>query len=216
MKSIAVIGLDKFGITLATTLAEQGIQVLAVDKSEETVQKISNFVTNAVVGDPTNEQVLKAADIKSFGCAVVCLSGNMEESLLATLTLKEMNLPKVIARATSAEHKKVLEKIGADEVIYPEQDMARKLAYRLDKSEVLDYLEFSKDYSIIETKVPLQWVGKSLKSLNVRNRYGINVIAISRKEENKINISPNPETPLLEDDILVLVGSNNDIAKITS
>ena len=213
MKSIAVIGLDRFGITLATTLAQLGHQVLCIDNEEYTIQSIADVVTNAVCANTTSETALRAADLKSFDSAVICISDSMERSLLTVLAVKEIGINSITVRAISDDHKKILEKLGMTDIIYPEYDMATKLAYRINKSKIREYLEFSNDYSIIEIAVPEKWVGKTLRNLDVRNPYGINVIAISHPSNHSVDITINPNNPLSKDDALVLLGTDDIIMK---
>ncbi|MGN1121480.1 MAG: NAD-binding protein [Eubacteriales bacterium] len=213
MKSIAVIGLDRFGITLATTLTQLGHQVLCIDKNETTIQAVADIVTNAVCANPTSEAALRAAGLKSFDATVICLSDSMENSLLTVLAVKEIGINAITVRAISDDHKKILEKLGISDIIYPEYDMATKLAYRINKSKIREYLEFSNDYSIIEVAVPEKWVGKTLRNLDVRNTYGINVIAISHPSSHSVDISINPNNPLSKDDALVLLGTDDIIQK---
>ena len=213
MKSIAVIGLDRFGITLATTLAQLGHQVLCIDNEEYTIQSIADVVTNAVCANTTSETALRAADLKSFDSAVICISDSMERSLLTVLAVKEIGINSITVRAISDDHKKILEKLGMTDIIYPEYDMATKLAYRINKSKIREYLEFSNDYSIIEIAVPEKWVGKTLRNLDVRNTYGINVIAISHPSTHSVDISIIPNNPLSKDDALVLLGTDDIIMK---
>ena len=213
MRSIAVIGLDRFGITLATTLTQLGHQVLCIDNEEYTIQSIADVVTNAVCANTTSETALRAADLKSFDSAVICISDSMERSLLTVLAVKEIGINSITVRAISDDHKKILEKLGITDIIYPEYDMATKLAYRINKSKIREYLEFSNDYSIIEIAVPEKWVGKTLRNLDVRNTYGINVIAISHPSNHSVDISINPNNPLSKDDALVLLGTDDIIMK---
>ena len=167
MKSFCIIGLGNFGKNLALTLAQNGNQVLVIDNVESDIDAIADHVTNAVCGDPTNEMVLRAAGVASYGCCVVCLgSDNMQESILVTLTLKELGIPKIVARASSEQHRKVLTKVGADMVVFPEKDMGRKLAYTLAKTDVFEFINFSKDHSIVELKTPRRWAGKAIKDLD--------------------------------------------------
>ena len=213
MKSIAVIGLDRFGYTLAVTLSQLGHQVLCIDDSEKAIQTVADQVTNAVCANTTNEAALRAAGLKSFDSAVICISDSMERSLLSVLAVKEVGISSVTVRAMSDDHKKILEKLGFVDIIYPEYDMATKLAYRINKSKIREYLEFSNDYSIIEIAVPEKWVGKTLRTLDVRNTYGINVIAISHPSSHSVDISINPNNPLSKDDALVLLGTDEIIMK---
>jgi len=211
-KSFVVIGLDRFGLSLVETLSAGGHQILAIDKSEEAVSAVSDIVTHSVIGDPTKESVLKAAGVKSYDCAVVCDVDTLEDSVLTTLLLKEMGIPKVVVRAGSAQHIKVLEKLGADEIVYPERDMGEKLAYRLERSEVLDYIDLSADVSIAEINVPRKWIGFSMKELNVRQKYDLNVIAVNRGGVFLIRLDP--DEPFCEKDVVAVLGTNEAIARL--
>ena len=164
MKSFCIIGLGNFGKNLALTLAQNGNQVLVIDNVESDIDAIADQVTNAVCGDPTNEMVLRAAGVTSYGCCVVCLgSDNMQESILVTLTLKELGIPKIVARASSEQHRKVLAKVGADKVVFPEKDMGQNLAYILSKTDVLEFINFSRNCSVVELKTPRRWAGSRLR-----------------------------------------------------
>ena len=210
MKSFCIIGLGNFGKNLALTLAQNGNQVLVIDNVESDIDAIADHVTNAVCGDPTNEMVLRAA-------GVVCLgSDNMQESILVTLTLKELGIPKIVARASSEQHRKVLTKVGADMVVFPEKDMGRKLAYTLAKTDVFEFINFSKDHSIVELKTPRRWAGKAIKDLDVRKRYGVNIIAISKAgSSDDFEIFTDPDRVLAPEETLVIIGGNEEIEKIT-
>ena len=181
------------------------------------IDAIADQVTNAVCGDPTNEMVLRAAGVTSYGCCVVCLgSDNMQESILVTLTLKELGIPKIVARASSEQHRKVLAKVGADKVVFPEKDMGQNLAYILSKTDVLEFINFSRNCSVVELKTPRRWAGKSIKDLDVRKKYGINIIAISKAGSNDdFEIFTDPDRVLLPEETLILIGGNAEIEKIT-
>ncbi|MBE6687682.1 MAG: TrkA family potassium uptake protein [Ruminococcaceae bacterium] len=215
MKSFAIIGLGNFGTTLALTLAQNQHQVLVIDEDAEKVEEISDYVTNAVIGDSTDRAVLETAGITDYDCAVVAISNNMECSILTTLLLEDMGISQVVARAVSDNHAKVLQRVGADIVVFPERDMGEKLAYKLDKNNVLDYIEFSEDYSLVEAKVPVRWVGKSLRELDIRRKYKINIIAVIKDHPyRKIEINPDPDAPFEADDTLAMVGLNSDLDKV--
>ena len=151
----------------------------------------------------------------SYGCCVVCLgSDNMQESILVTLTLKELGIPKIVARASSEQHRKVLTKVGADMVVFPEKDMGRKLAYTLAKTDVFEFINFSKDHSIVELKTPRRWAGKAIKDLDVRKRYGVNIIAISKAgSSDDFEIFTDPDRVLAPEETLVIIGGNEEIGK---
>lgn len=213
-RSFCIIGLGRFGQTLAINLAKTGHQVLAIDIDENVINVIGDTVTNAVVGDPTNEAVLHAAGVIDYDCAIVATAENINDSVLTTILLKEMGIKQVVARAGSEQHERVLEKIGADMVIYPERDMGEKLVHILDRNNVLEYIEFSDTHSIVEVAVPKQWVGKSLIELNVRRHFGVTVLAVGN-EGGTTNISPDPTRKFVVTDTVALLGENKAIDKIT-
>ena len=204
MKSYVVIGLGRFGTEVARRLCGLGCEVLAIDSSNELVQQISNDVTQAVVADAQDKEVLRALGVKDFDCAVVAIGGSLNDSVLATLNLKELGVAHVVCKAHDETHKKVLLKIGADQVVIPEQENAARLARSLSSFNVLDYIELSEDYGIIDVPAPKSWVGKSLRELNVRAKVGVNILAI--KHNGQINISPSPDAPIAESDVLVVLG----------
>lgn len=214
MKSFCVIGMGSFGRTIAKELEKSGHQVLIIDKDEKVVNDMADFVTDARVGDSTDENFLRAAGVKNYDCAVVCISSNINASILTTLFIKEIGVPKVIVRASNEHECRVLEKIGADEIVYPERDMGEKLAYTLDKNNVVERLTFSNEYSIVERKVPRSWVGKSIIELNVRRKYGINIIAVSNSEMTEFDMTPMPDRVFVEGEIITLIGANKDLDKI--
>ena len=213
-RSFCIIGLGRFGQTLAENLARTDHQVLVIDEDSEIVNAMSDIVTNAVVGDPTNEQVLRAAGVSDYDCAVVASADNINDSILITLILKEMGVKQVVSRASSAQHRRVLEKIGADMVVFPEQDMGEKLVGILDRNNVLEYIEFSDTHSIVEVAVPDSWIGKTLSELDLRKRIGVTVLAVSDPVSG-LNISPDPYKPFTENETVALLGENTAIDRIT-
>ncbi|MDD4125439.1 MAG: TrkA family potassium uptake protein [Eubacteriales bacterium] len=212
-RSFCIIGLGSFGSNLALTLMKNRSQVLVIDNNEDKVDALADRVTNAVCGDPTNESVLRAAGVTSYDCCVVCLSDSMENATLVTLMLKEMGIKKVVARASSDLHKKVLLKVGADMVVFPEQDMGKKLASNLTKTDVFEYINLSDKFSIMELKAPKKWIGKPITELNIRQKYGVNVIAMKDQDDNLI-IFTDPNKPIKEGQVMVIIGSNSDLARI--
>ncbi|MBQ9922664.1 MAG: TrkA family potassium uptake protein [Clostridia bacterium] len=215
MKSFAVIGLGRFGTHLALTLVQDGHQVLVIDKDSERVEELSDYVTNAVIGDPTDREVLEAAGISEYDCAIVAISNDMESSILTTLLLEDLGVRRIVARAVSDNHAKVLEKVGADTVVFPERDMGEKLAHKLNKNNVLEYIEFSSDYSVAEIKVPVKWVGKTLRELDLRRTYKVNVIAVVKDYPRKIQINHDPDDPFEASDTIAIIGKNEDIDKVS-
>ena len=212
MKSFCVLGLGKFGTTLAETLAKNGKQVLVIDTDADKINEIADKVTYAVIGDPTNEKVLRTAGVKDYQCAIVCMT-QINENILLTITLKEMGIQKVISRAVNEGHHKVLQKLGADGIIFPERDSAEKLAFLLQKDNVTEYIDFH-GYRIVEIRVPNTWVGKSLVDLELRSKYEVSVLATIDQNGNA-DIPPSPRKKFKEDDSVAVLGTEKSIAKLT-
>ena len=212
MKSYIVIGLGRFGMEVARKLCELGCEVLAIDSKSELVQQISDDVTHAAVADGRDKDVLKALGAKDFDCAIVAIGGSLADSVLVTMNVKELGIPKVVCKAHDEVHRQVLIKLGADQVVIPEKEHAARLARSLSSHNVLDYIELSQDYGIIEVPAPASWVGKSLKELNVRAKLGVNIIAIKR--ENEINVSPSADYRIDSMDIMVVVGDNAAVKEV--
>ena len=204
MKSYIVIGMGRFGSEAAKRLCELGCEVLAIDRNSDLVQPMANFVTQAVVGDARDKEVLRALGAKDFECAIVAIGDNLADSVLATMNLKELGVPCIVCKAHDETHRQVLLKLGADRVVIPEQEQADRLAKNLSSPNVLDYIELSKEYGIIEIPTPKSWQGKSLKELNIRAKLGVNIIAVKRG--GRINVSPAADYQILEGDIMVVLG----------
>lgn len=211
-KQFAVIGLGRFGTSVARTLHEMGYEVLAIDENEERVQDFSNQVTHVVQADTTDEESLKALGIRNFDVVIVAIGQNIQANMLTTLQLKEMDVPYIVAKAQNVLHGKMLEKIGADRVIYPERDMGQRVAHNLVSTNVLEYIALSPDLSIVEVTAPKILIGKSLSESNLRAKYEINVLAIKRREE--IIVPPLPSEKILPGDILIVVGGNEGVQKL--
>ena len=211
-KQFIVIGLGRFGTSVAETLYALGNDVLAVDIDEERVQNIADRVTHAVQVDANDEASLRALGIGNFDVAIISIGSDIQADILSTLLVKEMNVKHIITKANNAMHAKVLYKIGANRVIFPERDMGIRVAHNLCSSSILDYIELSPDFSIAEIVTPKDWVGSSLKELNLRVRYGINVVAIKR--DNDINVSPSAEEIITEGDIIVAIGGTAELNSI--
>ena len=212
MKSFCILGLGKFGTTLAETLAKNGKQVLVIDADADKINAIADQVTYAVIGDPTNEKVLRSAGVKDYQCAVVCMT-QINENILLTILLKEMGIQKVISRAVNEGHHKVLEKLGADGIIFPEKDTAEKLAFMLQKDNVTEYIDFH-GYRIVEIRVPHTWVGKSLIDLELRSKYEVTVLAVIT-QDGSAEIPPSPRRKFREDEIVSVLGTEKTVAKLT-
>ncbi len=212
MKQFVVIGCGRFGTSVAETLFNLGYDVLAIDKSPEKVQEMSNKVTHAVQADAIDEATLRTLGIRNFDVAVVTIGSDIQASIMATLITKELGVKHVIAKAQNELHAKVLEKTGADRVVFPEREMGSRVAHNLVSSNILDYIEFAPDYSIVEVTTTEEWEGKTLKELQLPTRYGMNVIAIKHGQE--MNISPYANDVILKGDILIVIGNNKDIRRL--
>ena len=204
MKSYIVIGLGRFGTQTAKRLCELGCEVLAIDSNSDLVQPISGVVTQAVVADARDKEVLRALGAKDFECAIVAIGTNLADSVLATMNLKELGVPYIVCKASDETHRQVLMKLGADRVVIPEQEQADRLAKNLSSPNVLEYIELSEEYGIVEIPAPKGWQGKSLKELNVRAKLGVNIIAI--ETDGTINVSPSADYKIAQDDIMVVLG----------
>lgn len=208
-KQFAVIGMGRFGLSVARTLSNLGFEVLAIDSNEQRTQEVASIVTHAVTADCTDEDALRALGIRNFDVVVVAIGQDIQSSILTTLLLKEIGVPMLIVKAQNELHGKVVKKIGADKVIFPERDMGQRVAHHLISPNILDYIELSEDYSILELKVSPNQIGKNLRQLDIRAKYGCNVMAIKR--DGKMNIAPRAEDELRENDVLVVVGKNEEL-----
>ena len=209
MNSFVVIGLGLFGSSVARQLCALGAEVLAIDTNSELVQQISSDVTNAVVADARDAEVLRALGAHECECAVVAIGDDLAGSVLATMNLKELGVKHIVCKAHDEVHRKVLEKLGADKVVIPEKEVAEKLSRSLTSHNVLDFIELSSDYGIVEIPTPKSWVGKNLKELDVRAKLGVNIIAIERN--GKISVSPRAEFVIEKNDILVVLGDYDSL-----
>lgn len=214
MKTFLVVGLGRFGTAVASELCALGNEVLAMDVREDLVQAVASSVTHAVTADARDQEVLRELAVRNFDCAVVAVGNDIGGSALITLNLKELGVEKVIAKASSHTHRKVLEKIGADRVVFPEHEMGNKLAHALSSSNVLNFIELSDDASIVEIPIPKEWVGMTLRQLDVRNAYGVNVIALRRGPKQKFLIAPGGDTVLEDTDVIVALGPDKHINRI--
>ncbi|MEJ6950539.1 potassium channel family protein [Natronospora cellulosivora (SeqCode)] len=212
MKQFIVVGLGRFGSSVARTLAENDYNVLAIDSVEERVQNIANDVTHAVEADATDEDALRTLGVRNFDVAVVSIGDNIHANILATLILKELGVKYVVVKAQDALHGKVLSKVGADRVVYPERDMGVRIAHNLISSNVLDYIEFAPNYSVIEIIASESMIGKSLSELKLRSHFNVNVMAIKRGKQ--LNMSPGADDKILEGDELIVMGQNDDLDKV--
>ncbi len=220
-KHYAVIGLGRFGFSVAKTLAKFDAEVIAIDSEEERVKKVADFVTYAVQLDAMDEKALRSVGVQNVDTAIVSIGENIEASILVVMLLKEMGIKSIIAKAVTTLHGKVLENLGVHRIIFPERDMAIRVAHSLIRPRVLEQLELSNEYSIVELPSPSNLSGKTLKESQLRTRYGVNLIAIKRKVttekgiiKDSWNVNPLPSDIIEEGDVLVLIGLNEDLDKM--
>lgn len=211
-KNVIVLGLGRFGSAVATKLFEKGVYVTAVDSNYRKVEKIANFVSNAAQGDMTEELAMKSLGINNYDIAIIATGTDIEASIEATLICKDSGVEKVIAKATSQSHARILKKIGADQIVYPELDTGERLARALAGSNLLELVQFSNDFSLIEIKAHKNWVGKTLIELDFRKSYKMNVVAFERDGKMMMDIDPNLQ--IKEDDVLVLIGDNENAKEL--
>jgi trk system potassium uptake protein TrkA len=205
----AVIGLGRFGSSVAKELEELGHEVLGIDKNEDVVLQMSEHLTHTVVADTNDEEMLRSIGIRDFDCVVVAIGDDIQASILTTLLLKELGVRKVVAKALSALHGKVLDKLGVDRIIYPERDMGARVANQLVSPNLLDYIELSEEYTIVELKATRKISGLSLKELDTRARFGCSIVAINKKDE--VIIAPTAEDIVKEGNVMVVIGTNQEI-----
>lgn len=209
MKQIIVIGCGRFGTSVAKTLTKLGHDVMVIDQNHDIIKDMSEYVAHAVQMDTLDEASFRTIGLRNFDVAVVAIGSDIEASIMATLIAKEAGVPTVIAKALTDIHGKLLTKIGADKIIYPERDMGMRVAYGLVTPGILDVIEFSPDYSIVETFALKEWEDKSLKDLNLSRQYGMTVIAI--KTGDSINIVPSSDTVINHNDVVVILGNNKNL-----
>ncbi|MDN4523587.1 potassium channel family protein [Fictibacillus fluitans] len=211
-RQYAVIGLGRFGGGVVKALIEQGMEVLGIDMDEERVNEYSSIATHAVVADSTDEGVLKSLGVRNFEHVIVAIGENLQSSILTTLILKDMGIDKITVKAQNDYHERVLLKIGADRIIHPERDMGIRIAHQVVSKSVLDYLELSDEYSIVEMVAGNKMDGKSLLEMDIRAKYGCNVVAVKR--DNEVIVSPHANQPVKEGDILIVIGAEKDVNRL--
>ncbi|MDF2926216.1 MAG: potassium transporter Trk [Paenibacillaceae bacterium] len=207
----AVIGLGRFGSSLAKELIQLGYEVLGVDKREANVEELGDQLTHVVLADWNDEEVFRSLGIRNFDCVVIAISEDIQASIMAAILCKEQGVKKVVAKAMSEIHGRVLQKVGVDRVIFPERDMGIRVAHQLASPSLLDYIELSKNYTIVELSVPGKISGKTLRELDCRGRFGCSIVAINRHEE--VIVAPVAEDAVHENDVMVIIGSNQQIER---
>lgn len=217
-RQFAVIGLGRFGSAMATTLSELGQDVVGVDGDAEKVRQLADTVTQAVELDATDERALRSVGIQDVDVAVVSIGENIESSLLVVMQLRELGVKTIVAKAVTSLHGRILEKLGVSRVIFPEREMATRIAHGLVMPNVIDYIELSRDFSIVEVPAPAIFIGRTLKQLELRPKYGLTLIAIKRRPtggaKEVTNISPAADETIQAGDVLSLLGSNERLATL--
>lgn len=214
MKSILVIGMGRLGRHFASLMLELGNEVMVIDKDPDVIESLSPGHGDANIGDCTNENVIMALGVENFDICFVTIDSDFEASLVITTLLKTHHANKVVATAKRDIQADLLKKIGADEVIYPEREMAEKLAVRYNVNNVFDFIKLTPDYAIYEIPTPATWKNKTIASIAVRQRYNVNIIAV--KNDNTIDIMPGPDYIFSEADHVVVIGKARDVFKLSS
>lgn len=214
MKRVIVVGLGIFGFNIAKELYESGLEVIAIDKHKETIQKIKDFSTRAILADATDKELLETIGIQEDDVVIVSFGEDLAASTLLTLHLKEFNVKEIIVKAPNEDHKRILEKVGATEVIIPEKEMASKVAKSLISPNVLDYIPLSQDYTISEIAPPSSFLGKTIGELQLRKKHHIGVIASRDVLTDQIQMIPSADFVIKDSDILVVIGKEKDIQNL--
>ena len=212
MKSYVIIGLGLFGEAIAKQLCKLGAEVLAMDIRSDLVQQVAGDVTHAVVGNAQDKDVLRSLGVGHMDCAIIAIGDDLAASVLITMNLKELEVPYIVCKAHDETHRRVLEKLGVDRVVIPEQENAQRLGRNLFSHNVLEYIELSDEYGILEIPAPKSWIGKSLKELNVRAKLGVNIIAV--QNAGKTNVSPSADYQIHSEDIMVVLGDNYSLEAV--
>lgn len=212
MKSFVVIGLGRFGTAVAEELYALGHEVLAIDREEGCAQRVSEIVTHTIIADAKDESVLQSIGVRNFDGVIICMT-DIEDSVMIALMLKDMGAKYIIAKSKSKQHSRMLEMIGVDRIVFPEQDMGVRLAQTISSRRALDFIELSPEYAIVELPLPNVWQDKTLADIGVRKQFGINVLAV-RRGEKEIQVSPQAEFLLKHGDVLIVVGKNQNIRKL--
>ncbi|MEQ8174315.1 MAG: TrkA family potassium uptake protein [Syntrophomonadaceae bacterium] len=211
-KQVAVIGIGRFGSSLVKELSAMGHEVLAIDAHESRVNDMIDIATQAVEANSMDENVLKSLGLAEFDVVVVAIGENLQANVLTTIMLKEMGVKKIVAKAQNELHGRVLEKLGADLVVYPERDMAVRVAHALTSNSVLEYISLSSNYSIVEMTTPRVFEGKTLAEMDLRSKYQVNIMAIKRGED--IIVAPGPREKIAAGDLLVMIGTTCDLENL--
>lgn len=212
MKKYAVLGMGKFGQNLAIELSNMGNEVLVVDKSEEHLVVVQDFVTHMVIADVTDEDAVRELGIEEFDCVVIGIGNDVQDSIMCAIICKDCNVNKLWAKASSDLHAKALKKIGVDRVILPEKEMGVRVAHHIANNNIVDYIALSNDYQMVELAAKPEWSNKTISEVNFRTKYGINIIGVRR--DNDFMVSPQADFTIKAEDILCVIGKNTAIDKI--
>lgn len=217
MKQAVVIGLGRFGLSVAKTLSEHGWDILAVDRDLERIQEVRDIVTHAVQANAQEERTLRALGVKDLEVGIVSVGDDMEASILITMLLKDLGVKEVIAKAVTDTHAKVLERVGADRIVFPEREMGNRLATSLVTPDIFELINLAGNYSIVELNVPDQYVNKSLRELDIRGKYGVVIIGVKKHAggRSKVNLIPEPDYVFQSEDTLIVIGAKESIEKLT-
>ena len=211
-KEFVIFGVGDFGMNVAKTLANSGATVMVVDKEESQLEKIASEVTHTICADATNPEAMKQLGIRNYDGAIVGIGHNLETSALITMQLKEMDVPFIMVKASTDIEGRILTRVGADKVIFPDREMGIRVGNDIINGNYFEAIELSDEYSIVDMAVPRNWVGKTLQQLNVRSKYGISIIGIRGLEE--LNVNPAADYRLLAQDILIVLGHNTEIQRL--
>ncbi len=210
-KQFVVIGVDRFGASVARTLQKNGIRVIAVDHDSEKIQQIASDVSYAVTADVEDPDIIATLDLRNVDGAVICIVDHMQASIVAAIVCQEMGITNITARASSEIHGRILERLGVTRIVYPEKDMGERVGRYLSTPEFVDWVALSPDYSMVELMVQPEWIGKSLAQLCLRQSSGLNVVGCKIGSEVKMNL--NPDEPLAADTVLYVIGSNESLSR---
>ncbi len=211
---IAVIGLGVFGLNIAKALFKKGHDIITLDKRKDLVQKAQEFSTQAIVGDGTDKELLESLGIGDMDVAIVGIGSNLGASILTAMHLKELNIKRIMARALSEDQGKILAKVGATDVIFPEHDMAIKIAQGLDTPNILDFLPITEEYEVVELVPPKSFISKSIRELDLRQKYGIQIIAIRELIPERMHILISPDFVIKDSDLLIVIGKGENIERL--
>ena len=210
-KTIGIIGLGRFGGTLAKQVAALGHEVVGIE--ETLVQKLAPYLTHSIVGDFSDEDTIRQLNLQELDVVVIAIGDNLKAKLLSAMVLKELHTPYIVAKASTTMESKLLERVGADLIIFPEMDMAERVAQMLTRENIVDYFQLSQDIGLVEMGIPQFMVGHTLVELDIRKHYNVNIVAVKR--DKNVIAPPNPNNPLQDDDMLIVIGRNEDITKLS-